>query len=120
MTSAGACRKKIVIRSRMEVTYAIKRSLLGSDLKLEFTINGVGTLPEMVLVRKQGSLPMSKADGELVFRVSPVTAKPKGESIKLPPALRGNQYFGRLFLEDDDGYDFVTIRNPEKERLRLF
>ncbi len=120
VTSAGACRKKIVIRSRMEVTYAIKRSLLGSDLKLEFTINGEGTLPEMVLVRKQGSLPMSKEDGELVYRVSPVTAKPKGESIKLPPALRGNQYFGRLFLEDDDGYDFVTIRNPEKERLRLF
>jgi hypothetical protein len=120
VTSAGACRKKIVIRSRMEVTYAIKRSLLGSDLKLEFTVNGEGTLPEMVLVRKQGSLPMSKADGELVFRVSPVTAKPQGESIKLPPALRANQYFGRLFLEDDDGYDFVTIRNPEKERLRLF
>ena len=118
--SAGACRKKIVIRSRMEVTYAIKRSLLGSDLKLEFTVTGEGTLPEMVLVRKQGSLPMSKVDGELAFRVSPAAVKPKGESIKLPPALRGNQYFGRLFLEDDDGYDFVTIRNPEKERLRLF
>jgi len=118
--SAGACRKKIVIRSRMEVTYAIKRSLLGSDLKLELTVTGEGTLPELVLVRKQGSLPMSKADGELAFRVSPAAVKPKGESIKLPPALRGNQYFGRLFLEDDDGYDFVTIRNPEKERLRLF
>ena len=118
--SAGACRKKIVIRSRIEVTYAIKRSLLGSDLKLELTVTGEGTLPAMVLVRKQGGIPERRTEGELVLRVPPAAARPKGESIKLPPALRGNQYFGRLFLEDDDGYDFVTIRNPEKERLRLF
>lgn len=118
--SAGACRKKIVIRSRMEVTYAIKRSFLSSDLKLELNVTGEGTLPEMVLVRKQGSLPMSKTDGELAFRVSSAAANLKGVSIKLPPGIRGNQYFGRLFLEDDDGYDYVTIRNPEKERLRLF
>lgn len=118
--SAGACRKKIAIRSRMEVTYAIKRSFLSSVLKLELTVTGEGTLPEIVLVRKQGSLPMSKTDGELAFRMPPATAKSKGESIKLPPEIRGNQYFGRLFLQDDGGYDFVTIRNPEKERLRLF
>jgi hypothetical protein len=119
--SAGACRKKIVIRSRMEVTYAIKRSFLSSDLKLELTVTGEGTLPELVLVRKQGGLPMSKTDGELAFHLSPAATKSKGESIKLPPEIRGNQYFGRLFLQDDDGYDFVTIRNPpDQKMMRLF
>lgn len=118
--SAGACRMKIAIRSRMEVTYAIRRSLIGSALKLELTVTGEGTLPDMVLVRKQGSLPMSKSDGEAAFRVSPVAAMPSGVSIKLPAGIGGSQYFGRLFLQDEGGYDFVTIRNPEKERLRLF
>jgi Double zinc ribbon len=120
VTSAGACRKKISVRSRIEVLYEIKKPWIGNSLKLEVTVNGEGTVPSMVLVRKQGDLPMNKGAGEPVLRMERIPPETRRLELPLPETARRARCFALLFLEDDKGYDFVTIRKPGREKLQLF
>lgn len=118
--SAGACRKKIPVRSAIKVSYEIKKSWIGKNLRLEVTVDGQGTVPSMVLVRKQGDLPQNKGAGEPVLRVDQIPPGKRHVEFPLPETAKHPRCFALLFLEDDKDYDFVTIRKPDREKLQLF
>lgn len=123
ITSAGqtiACRKRITLKSRIGLTYEIKKPWFGSNFTLTLDINGQGTVPALLLVRKQNGLPMTKADGEIVLRLPPQSVSERRLTIKLPEDVKRPQSFAQLFLEEDEGYEFVTIRKPDRDKLRLF
>jgi hypothetical protein len=120
VVSAGNCRVKLAVRSRIDVSYEITKPFLRNTLRLSLRTAGSGTLPAMVLVRKQGALPATRDDGEAVFRIAARDAGAREETLELPSSAGRSQSFGLLFLQDDDGYDYVTIRKPAKDKLRLF
>lgn len=116
---AEDCRRLVSLRSRIMLNYEIKKSRFQKKHHLQLTFQGKGTLPALVLVRKRATLPMKKTDGEIVLRSEPMSIKDDNLVLQIPQrALRGRSYV-RLFLEDDNMYDFVTIRHPSREKLRL-
>jgi hypothetical protein len=121
--SAGeteSARKLVTLRSRITLNYEITKSWWGKKFSLQLTVKGKGQLPALVLVSKQGALPMNRSDGQLVLRVEPTAIEREQIAIALPENSEWRQGYGRLFLEDDALYDMVTIRHPDREKLRLF
>lgn len=115
-------RKRVSLMSRITLSYEIKNvrvKWFKKKLTLQLKIKGQGTMPTLVLTRKQSTLPLNKFDGEMIT----IPSQPISEErlvIDLPEQVKQRQRYGKLFLENDDLYDMVTIRHPSLDKLRLF
>ncbi len=132
LISPGAeptCRARISLSSRITLTYAIRRQrrLLGhGGLVLTLRAEGAGELPELVLVRKPTSPPITRADGEPILRLparqleEPVTTI----TIPLDPMVEQPGSYAGLFLADDRLYEhrggYIRIRKPDQAALKVF
>lgn len=100
-------RYRINLGSRITITYALSqpRRLRGpGPLTLTINAEGVGLLPEMVLIRRPDRPPIRRDDGEPVFR-SPERMI-DGPIATLSAELEGDgSGFYRLFLTDDNLYE---------------
>jgi hypothetical protein len=115
-----AARKRVALGSRITLNYAIKKARFGGALNLEMGRQGTGTWPALLLVRKQGSLPMSSADGEVLLRIDASTAGDERRTFSLPRDAGQPQAYARLFLEDSSLYECVVIRDPDLANTKLF
>jgi len=123
ITASGeskAARKLVCLTSRISVSYEIKKPWMRQGLSLHLSIEGEGTLPALILTAKQAVLPMNKSDGEIVLRVEAAPIQKHQLSFALPPTASRRQSYARLFLENDAFYGAVTIRHPDREKMRLF
>jgi hypothetical protein len=119
---AKSARKLVSLASRIMVSYELKKSWLTGRIHLHLNIKGRGHLPALILTRKQATLPLNKFDGEQIFRLEDAPIYKERLHFTLP-ALAARQRQGsyaKLFLENDDLYDVVTIRHPARTKLRLF
>ena len=114
------CRKVVSMRSRITVNYGIiKKSWHRKKRILELSLTGNGTLPAFVLVRKQGGIPLNKADGETILRSEPIPITQEKLSLEIPDCTPQRESFAALFLKEDDMNDFVIILNPDRSKLIL-
>ncbi len=58
--------------------------------------------------------------GEEILRMAPVEISKNQWSVPVPDDKSQRQSYVKLFLEDDQLYDVVTIRQPARDRLRLY
>lgn len=104
----------------MTIGYEVKNPRLGRKQRtLHLYAPQSCRVPTLVLVSKSNGQPFSKAEGKPLHReVGPVEI-PLEKVIQLPTTPFPPETYARLFLEDDNYYDFVTIHHPEERKLRL-
>ena len=110
------------LASKIVVTYEIKnpRNLFGPKQRtLHLYARTPGTLPTLLIVSKQGRLPINKAEGEVMHRVEGPIRIEKDLVIALPDKAFPPKTFGKLYLEDDSLYNVVSVNHPSEDRLRL-
>jgi hypothetical protein len=73
----------------------------------------------MYLIGKQDRLPLSKTDGLLLQHISPTQISEKHLVIKLTQQRIAAGTLGKLFLEDEGMYEFITILHPSESKLRF-
>jgi len=116
-------RKKVAPGNPLTLTYEIKqsRTLVGpKKRRVQITVRGTGFLPALVLIYRQGRVPLGKKDSQLYMQVSG-RAVTDGEILELdlPQKQIPARAFGRLLLADDALYGVVTIHHPGEEKVRL-
>lgn len=108
---------------KIVIIYEIKivRHLLGPKKRLlQVTVRGsVVSLPTLLLMTKQGRLPLRKEEGELLYRLNGSAFVENILEKELPEKTFAPRTFGKLYLEDDKMYEAVTIHHPSEEKLRL-
>jgi hypothetical protein len=114
----GAC-CLVSLQSRIILEYEIKKTLL-KKFSVELRVQGQGTLPALILIRKHLTLPMNKQDGDGILKMAPVEIGKNQWSVPIPGDKSQRHSYVKLFLEDDQLYDIVTIRQPAREKLRLY
>jgi hypothetical protein len=112
-------RQRVSLGNRIVLEYEIKRSWPIRKTSLELRMKGEGTLPAIVLISKQHALPLNKDDGEIVLRLEPRQVGKGQLSFEISDVHIHRQSFARLFLEDENLYDMVIIRQPDREKLKL-
>lgn len=117
-TSPGA-RAHVRVLSKVTVEYEIRRPALGRRAYLLLRTGKKTTLPSLVLLRKQGALPLSRQDGECVLRVEGPCRVDRELRIGLTTPENGHQSYVKLFLEDDGLYESINVLHPERDRLRF-
>lgn len=107
--------------SKIVVEYEIKsKGLFGSKKRLlQIYVRTPGELPTLVMVSRQGRLPLNKAEGVVMHRVEGPLQIERETAIELPDRAFPPKTFGKLYLEDDSLYEVVTIHHPNEEKLRL-
>ncbi len=126
---AAGARRLVPLKSRIRIAYVVERPrrLFGSrPPALALTLSGHGHVPALLLVRKQGGVPINKTDGDVIYRQpefsfdGPTIAYT--ENLPAAAAARPHSY-ARLFLEDDTLYDthggYIRIDHPLTDKLRL-
>lgn len=126
----GSARRLVPLKSRISVAYEVvrPRGLFGGRAAsaLSIMLTGAGNVPALLLVRKQGGVPINKTDGEVILRLPafPFTGPTAAYTEGLPAgsAARPHSYV-KLFLEDDSLYDtrggYIRIDHPLTDKLRL-
>lgn len=108
------------LSGQMVITYAIKRATLWQrKLTLHLTIDPPGPLPALLLVYKEGGLPLRKSDGDLLHRIAPESQGRGSIQIELPLQSLPVGSFGKLFLEDETLYREWIIHHPGEHYMRL-
>ena len=125
----GGARRLVPIKSRVSIAYEVIRSRglfggRGAAPVLALTLTGKGRVPPLLVVRKQGGVPINKTDGEVIHRLPefPFDGPTAAYSEYLPAAAQPHSYI-KLFLEDDSLYDtrggYVRVDHPLTDKLRL-
>jgi hypothetical protein len=108
------------IISKVVFHYEIKSStFFHKKHTLHITPRTSGTLPVLLLIGKRDRLPMNKFDGDLLYRIEPMIMNGEKVVVELPEKVLPPNTFGKLFLEDDDANEVVTIHQPDTQKLRL-
>ena len=107
--------------SKMILSYELKLPRMFGPKKriLSISSRAAGTLPDLVLVSKQGRLPLRREEGEPYYRIPGPTEIQGILEFELPDRSFGPKTLAKLYLEDDDLYEIVTIHHPSEEKLRL-
>ena len=102
----------------------VRKSLFGRVKSVTLIIDGNGDvvdIPDMVLVKKAGRLPLKKSDGPVIFNIEKkklhglVTLE-----IDLPLNQLEQNSYGRLFFLDDSQTKKIRLTSRGKEKQRLF
>ncbi len=107
--------------SKIVLSYEIKLPRLFGPKKRILSISSrtAGKLPNLLLVSKQGRLPLRREEGEAYFRLQGPIPIESTLEFELPDKSFGPKTFGKLYLEDDGLYEMVTIHHPSEDKLRL-
>ena len=107
--------------SKIILSYEIKLPRMFGPKKRILTISArtTGKLPNLLLVSKQGRLPLRREEGEAYFRLPGPTPIENMLEFELPDKSFGPKTYGKLYLEDDGLYEMVTIHHPSEDKLRL-
>lgn len=119
---APGTRLQARLASKIVVTYEIKisRNLFGPKQRtLHLYARTPGVLPTLLLVTKQGRLPLNRAEGDLLYREEGPIRIEKDLVLSLPEKAFPPKTLGKLYLEDDNLYNVVTIYHPSEDKLRL-
>lgn len=126
----GSARRLVPLKSRISIAYEVLRPRrLFSGRKapaLVVSLTGAGRVPPLLLVCKQGGVPINKADGNVIYRQPAFDfAGPSAtysEMLPVSPVSQPHSYV-KLFLEDDALYDtrggYIRIDHPLIDKLRL-
>jgi hypothetical protein len=120
--TANGARRRIRLASKVVLSYEIKqaRGLFGpKQCMLHLSVRSPGEIPTLLLVNKQGNLPIMKTEGEILFRLSGPVHIEDHKVIPLPDKARPPRTFAKLYLEDDTYYNEVIIHHPSEDKLRL-
>ena len=85
---------------------------------------GTGQIPELVLISKQGGIPIRKTHGSPVLEIP--TTNLSENNMTFSFEIQGNykQNFGKLFLVDDSLYEsqggYMRINHPASSDMELF
>jgi hypothetical protein len=113
-------RLAVRLSSQMTITYAIKQATLWQKRRvLHIAIDPPGPLPALLLVCKQGGLPLRKSDGDPFQRIE-ADEQVRGSiqvELSMHPLARGT--FGKLFLEDEALYSEWIVHHPGEQSMRL-
>jgi hypothetical protein len=108
------------LTSKIVITYEIKKTTrLGKQHTLHLIAEPHTALPMLLLVSKQGGLPLRKADGTIFQRIKATLAESRHLAINLSSAALPANTFGKLFFEDDTVYGEFTIHHPDERQMRL-
>ncbi|BCL77984.1 transcriptional regulator [Ktedonobacteria bacterium brp13] len=104
----------------LSVRYEIRRAgRLSKRSILYITAAQATTLPTLVLVGRQGRIPVHKADGDNVLRVEHRYVEGKGFQVELPNNSSARNLYCKLFLEDDGLYQRIEIYHPHEDKLKV-
>jgi hypothetical protein len=95
------------------------QALRNSKRTLHLALDPPGPLPALLIIRKQGRLPLNKHDGYLFHRVEATSTHEREISIELPSVTLPLGSFVKVFLEDDAAYREFIVHHPDVHRLRL-
>ena len=122
-----SARARVSLSSNITIQYKIgrKRKLFGKgELILTLKTQGTGKIPQLVLISKQGGIPIRKTHGSSVLEI-PATNLSE-DNMTLSFEIPGNfkQSFGKLFLVDDSFYEsqggYIRINHPASSDMELF
>jgi hypothetical protein len=119
---ATGARLQARLASKVVLTYEIKqaRGLFGpKQCMLHLSVRAPGQLPTLLLVNKQGHLPIVKTEGEIFFRLPGPFLIEENMAIPLPDKAKPPRTFAKLYLEDDRYYNEIIIHHPSEDKLRL-
>ncbi len=119
---ANGARLQARLASKVVLTYEIKqpRGLFGpKQYMLHLSVRSPGQLPTLLLINKQGHLPIMKTEGDVFFRLQGPIPLDDNMVIPLPDKPRPPKTFAKLYLEDDKYYNEVIIHHPSEDKLRL-
>lgn len=103
----------------------ISKSLFGKLKSSSLVLTGGNAskirMPEAVLVKKIGNLPLRKSDGNVICTVGKGTViRTAPEVIKIPTRELGKNAYAKLFFVDDAQSQKYRLMSRGKEKLRLF
>lgn len=104
--------------SKAVITYEIKRTSM-MKRALHLLVEPDRQLPALLLVQKQGGLPLNKADGMIFQCIEETFGEGKRKVIDLSLAPLPPNTFGKLFFRDDIHYDEFTLHHPGEQQMRL-
>lgn len=122
-----SARARVSLSSNITIQYKIsrKRKFFGKgELILTLKTQGTGQIHQLVLISKQGGVPIKKTHGSSVLEI-PATNLSE-DNITLTFEIPGNykQSFGKLFLVDDSFYEsqggHIRINHPASSDMELF
>ncbi len=119
---AAGTRIQARLATKVVLTYEIKqaRGLFGPKQRtLHLYARTPGKLPSLLLVSRQGRLPVSKTEGNILFRQPGPFFLEDHLVIPLPDTATPPKTFAKLYLEDDRYYNEVIIHHPGEDKLRL-
>lgn len=119
---AAGMRIQARLATRVMLTYEIKLAggLFGpKQTMLQLRTSTPGTLPSLLLVGKQGRLPIAKSEGNVLFRQPGPFFLADQMNIPLPKMATPPKTFAKLYLEDDRYCNEVIIYQPGESKLRL-
>jgi Double zinc ribbon len=124
--TSDSARTRVSLSSLMVIKYQIvcKRAFFGKGKPiLTIETGGSGQLPELVLVRKSGGIPLKKTDGEVAMTIPASQLNPNNKALTYELEAQ-NRSFGKLFLVDDTLYEsmggYVRITHPTSNEMEMF
>jgi hypothetical protein len=120
--TGGGARTHLRLASMVTLEYDLRppgRLFGAKHYRLALRTSAPVSLPVLVLRGKRLGLPMSKADGDLIYRSDGALEITRDLEIELPDRTYSPNTFGKLFLEDDAAYDAIKVFHPDREKLRL-
>ncbi|MDV2998281.1 MAG: hypothetical protein N4J56_007986 [Chroococcidiopsis sp. SAG 2025] len=124
---SNSARTRVSLSSNVTIQYQIgrKRKLFGKgQLLLTIHTSGIGQMPELILIRKQGSVPIKKTNGDEVFKIPATTLSEEKMTLTYEIVDEYPCNFGKLFLIDEELYEskggYVRINHPASNDMEMF
>ena len=130
VASGHNARTRISLSTTLEIRFEINRTrrnvLQKGPFQLKVRYNGGGHLPEMVLVRRQGAVPLKRTEGQVIHTIAARELEgTRGTIIEtLAEDIERPQSYINLFLVDEVFYQNqggnVRILLPDQNKLKVF
>ncbi|GHO86340.1 zinc ribbon domain-containing protein [Dictyobacter formicarum] len=115
---APGIRLQARLAPKITLTYEIRKARFSKKRTLYIHTHTPGLLPALVLICRRERLPLQKSEGERLWHQGPTHIE-KELNLPLPEQKYQPRTFGKLYLEDSNAYNFVTIQHPNDTKLRL-
>lgn len=123
-SSTNGSRTFVERPNHLVIEYTVEKSWrLFSPARLTLQISlrkGAGKIPGLVLVSKQGEPPAYKQDGVIILQLKAQLLEDTTSLVYDLTMYKQENAYARLFLENDRLYEFIEMRHPAPQQLRLF